>query len=56
MLFDSVADSAGVLVDNLRVSYNSVRLFASVTADALEMPPEAELGVFSFEICLSACC
>ncbi|KDQ25903.1 hypothetical protein PLEOSDRAFT_1066923 [Pleurotus ostreatus PC15] len=43
VLFDSVADSASVLVNNLRVSYNGVRLFASVTADALEMPPEAEL-------------
>ncbi|KAF4590037.1 hypothetical protein EYR40_009568 [Pleurotus pulmonarius] len=43
VLFDSVADSANVLVDSLRVSYKGVRLFASVTADALEMPPEAEL-------------
>ncbi|KAJ8520871.1 hypothetical protein ONZ45_g2400 [Pleurotus djamor] len=42
-LFDEIADAAGVRTENLIVTYDDKRVFASSTPDALDMPPEADL-------------
>ncbi|KAL0960973.1 hypothetical protein HGRIS_005970 [Hohenbuehelia grisea] len=43
VLFDEVADRAGVLTDSLRVSFNGKRIFSSVTPAGLHMFVQAEL-------------
>ncbi|KAI0322030.1 hypothetical protein OF83DRAFT_1096336 [Amylostereum chailletii] len=42
-LFDEVADDAGVLVDNIVVTYDGSRVFASATPHSLKIWAEAEM-------------
>lgn len=46
-LFDGVADLAGVMADQLVISHDHRRVFASGTPHSLHMWAEGELGLFT---------
>lgn len=47
-LFEDIAELAHVLTDNLIMSYDSKRIFSSVTPNTLNLPEKAVLGTASY--------
>lgn len=46
MLFEEVADAAGILPRSLVLTHSGARVFASATPHSLEIWAEAQLGTF----------